>query len=285
MRFIFLLLLSCNLYAFAITDDHGVVIHPQKSFQRVISLAPDITEILFAIGAEKKLIGVIHGSDYPSQAKQIPEVGSYTGLDLERIIALKPDLIITWHQGFYRQLSVLKKLGIPIYTTEPKRLEDIARTITNLGLLTHSQKKANALAQKFLIRLNETRDKYQHRPAVTVFFQIGAYSLLTINKSSWINQVIEICGGRNIFAETTSLVPEISWESMIRANPQVIITDATQASWKKRWQRWPNLLAVKNHLLFSIPPDCIDRAGPRLLQGLGLMCSYLDKARTSYKRV
>jgi len=258
-------------------DDTGQLIHLTQPATRIISLAPDSTENLFAIGAEKKIIGVISGSDYPAAAKEIPIIGSYMGLDLERIIALHPDLIVTWGHLFSRQLDALKKMAIPIYTVEPKKLEDIPRTLKNLGCLTGNEKTANQVADNFSKQLLVLSKQYAHEKKVTVFYQIGADSLITINKESWINEVISLCGGQNIFANVKTLAPEIDWESLIVADPQVIISDAINLDWRNYWQRWPQLTAVKKQALFSINPDLIDRASPRLLQGAAQMCKLINK--------
>lgn len=232
--------------ACTVTDDAGRLLHLNKPAQRIISLAPDLTEILFVIGAGKQTTGVMSGSDYPAAAKQITSVGSYSGIDLERIISLHPDLIVTWSNSFSRQLVTLQKLSIPVYRAEPRKLEDIPRTIKNLGCLAGTSHIANQAAQHFSRRLTELRQRYAAQKPVTVFYQIGSYSLITINKDSWINQAIELCGGRNIFAAATSIAPEVSWEAVVTMNPDVIISDATQSNWRQRWQAWRTMSAVQS---------------------------------------
>lgn len=268
-------------FAENVIDDNGVRLDCTKPAQRVISLAPDLTEILFAIGASSKLVGVIKGSDFPKEANKIPLVGSYTGIDLERIIQLHPDLIVTWSDNFKRQLNVLRKFKIPIYTNRPRRLEDIPRTLENLGCLLGQRKAAHQSAEIYSSQLEQIKLQYRSKKSLKVFYQMGSYSLFTINKESWINQAIEFCGGKNIFAEAKMIVPEISWEALLSANPQVILSDTSDKHWKKRWQKWQQIPAVKNNYLFSIPADWIDRAGPRLIQGVDLICHYLDEARLS----
>lgn len=276
--FVFLILV-CLALACEVTDDSGQLIRLQTHAQRIISLAPDITENLFAIGAGDQLVGVISGSDYPTPAKNILPVGSYLGLDIEKILALKPHLIVSWGTNFSKQLQLLKNWGIPIYITNPRRLEDIPRTLINLGCLSGHELKASAVAESYLQRLKDLSARYQSQQQVSVFYQIGSYSLLTINKTSWINQVIQLCGGINIFAHTHSLVSEVGWEAVLAANPQVIVSDATQADWQMRWQAWPQLSAVKNHFFLKIHPDLIDRASPRLLDGARQLCAYLQMVR------
>lgn len=282
-RYILAALWLFTTSAYAVVDDIGENISLAKGATRVISLAPDITEILFSIGAGKQIVGVVSASDYPLAAKKIPRVGSYSGIDLERIAALHPDLIVTWSHTFTRQLAPLKKLGIAIYTTEPHRLEDIPRTMLALGDLTNNVKTAQQQAQKFEKDLTNLRLQYRDAHPVSVFYQIGDYGLLTINKASWINQAIALCGGKNIFAEANLSVPEVDLEAVIKANPEVILTDAESKNWHKKWGAWPEMRATKHQFLFALDPDLIDRAGPRLLLGAAKICHFLQMARAQYK--
>jgi iron complex transport system substrate-binding protein len=222
---------------------------------------------------------VISGSDYPLAAQRIAKVGSYTGIDLEKTLSLHPDLIVTWGNVFFRQTRIFEKLGIPVYTIQTQHLEDIPRTIKNIGCLTGSYKEANQAAEKFSKQLLDLQKKYQRKKPVTVFYQIGDYSLITINKTSWINQAIMFCGGRNIFANIKTASAEVNWESIVIANPQVVISDATNRHWRNRWQHWSQIKAVKEKQLYAIAPNFIDRAGPRLLLGVAQVCEDLELAR------
>src|SRR5262249_22264393 len=159
-----------------------------------------------------------------------------------------------------------KKLGIPIYTTKPQHLEDIPHSMKNLGCLMNLNARANQAATQYSARLHALYRRYHAQKKLSVFYQLGSYALMTVNKDSWINEVITLCGGANIFAEAKTITPEIGWEAVIAANPQVIITDATQADWKKRWQAWPQLTAIQHNFMFALNPDLIDRASPRLLE-------------------
>jgi iron complex transport system substrate-binding protein len=243
--------------------------------QRVISLAPDLTETLFAIGAGASVVGVVSGSDYPSAVKHVTVVGSYSGLDLEKIMALRPDLIVAWGGLFSRQLSVLKALGIPVYASNPQRLEDQAVIMRQLGHLTGNDKRANEQALVYLQRLAQLRQAYQGVKRRTVFYQIGAYSLVTINKDSWISQIISLCGGDNVFANAVTIAPTVSWEAVVAADPQVIMSDTMQTDWKKRWQAWSSMTAVKRHNMVTVEADLIERLSPRVLDGALQLCKQL----------
>ncbi len=276
-----LLLAGQLVYAGAcdVSDDQGQLLQLPHPAKRVISLAPDITEILFAIDAGKQVVGVIQGSDYPEVATSKPIVGSYQGLDLEKIVSLHPDLIVAWHHTFMRELTALQQLGIPVYITHPVNLIDVARTMRHLGCLLDKVSAANRASATFQQRLAVLYATYDSQTPVRVFYQIGAYSLLTINGDSWISQAIRACGGRNVFASAHSITPEVSWEAVVVANPQVIITDTTQPSWRERWQAWPRIAAVQQQMLFNINPDLLDRAGPRLVEGVAQLCTAIAKAR------
>lgn len=270
----FLLLVSSysTSHAMDVYDETGQKISLHRHPQRIISLAPDISELLFAIGAGPQIVGVIDGSDYPPELHKIPLVGSYQGLDLERIIRLKPDLIVTWDHLFARQLSVLKKLGIAVYATRPKHLGDIAYSMRKLALLTGHQRQGEMLANVFSKRLKLLTDQKPVSKKIRVFYQLGPYGTTTINRESWINEAISLCGGENIFANSKFSAPRVSLEAVVVANPQVIISGAKNDNWKQIWSEWPSVNAVHNHKLISIDSDLLERAGPRLMDGVELLC-------------
>lgn len=272
------LLVNTAQAAVSVRDDEHQLITLEKPAKRIVSLAPDVTEILFAIGAGANVVGVISGSDYPAAAKRLPVVGSYAGIDKERLLNLHPDLIITWSHTFDRALVTLKRMGIPVYVTEPHHLQDVAQTMRQLSVLTGHEKQGEQAANDYLAALLQLKKDYQATQPVSVFYQIGDYSLFTVNQSSWISEAITLCGGRNVFANAHAAAPEVSWEAIVIANPQVIVSDSTQTNWRKRWTAWPNIAAVKQGRLFSIEPDLLERASPRLLLGVKRLCEALQKS-------
>lgn len=260
------------VYACDVTDDTGQIIHLDHPARRVIALSPDLTETVFAIGGGSQLIGVIHGSDYPLAAKRITQVGAYSGLDLERIAALQPDLIVTWGAYFSRQLNVFKKSEVPIYVSNPRHIEDVPRLMRQLGCLLGTEKSAEKSARKFEARIHQLRQQYGQRKPLRVFYQIGFPALITINHDSWINEVITLCGGRNVFSDARMIAPEVGWEAVIQADPQVVLSDASESDWKKNWQKWSSISAVKTQSLYRVDPDWLERAGPRLADGAAQVC-------------
>jgi iron complex transport system substrate-binding protein len=249
-----------------------------KPAQRIISLAPNITEILFSIGAGNQVVGVVTGCDYPLAARKVRCIGSKRQLDFKQIKAMHPDLIITWKDTYPSQRMGLEKLNIPIYTTNPRQIEDIPMMMKNLGCLAGRVKTALEVANHFSSALEKIRKQHEHKKPLTVFFQVGAYSLVTINKHSWINQLITVCGGRNVFAEMEMDTPDVDLASIAIANPEVIIDVKGQFS-KEHWKTLNDLPAVKNNRLFTIDPDLIERPGPRLLEGVKKICKLLQTAR------
>jgi iron complex transport system substrate-binding protein len=244
---------------------------------------------LYAAGAGAYIVGTTSYSDYPPAARQIPRIGDHSGLDLEAILGLQPDLIIAWPSGNPQaQLQKLQTLGLTIYNAEPQRLEDIPRTIEQLGLLSGTTTQAASSAADFRQRLQGLRQHYQGLTPVRVFFQIWEQPLLTINGQHLINDVIELCGGHNIFAGSPLLTPQISIEAVLLANPEAIITSSNdntsgQPASLQHWHTWENLDASRNGHLYGIDPAQISRHTPRILTGAQLLCEDLQQVRRQTK--
>ncbi|MCX4159863.1 MULTISPECIES: cobalamin-binding protein [Paraburkholderia] len=274
--------------AIAVTDDSGATVTLAAPAQRVISLAPHVTELLYAAGGGAKLVGAVTYSDYPPEAKQLPRVGDNKALDLERIVALKPDLIVVWRHGNAQaQLERLRELHIPLFFSEPKHLDDIASTLTKLGVLLDTQQTADAAATAFRQRIAQLRTRYATRPPVSVFYQVWDKPLMTLNGTHMISDVIALCGGRNVFAQLEPLVPTVSTEAVLAANPEAIVTASQGAtapdhplSQLDTWRAWPALTAVARNNLFAIDGDLINRPAPRIAQGAAQLCEDLDTARS-----
>lgn len=275
---IILLILNCSAYAITVIDDAGQSIVLSRPAKRIISLAPDLTEIIFAAGAGEKIVGIVQGSTYPPAVKTKPIVASYNSVDLEHVLQLQPDLIVAWSEGTLTQR--LKKLGIPIYLSHQKKVIDIVETIKRFGQLAGTEKTANQAAAIFLKKYRQLKHHYSQQKKVTVFYQVWSQPLVTIAKNSWIQDVIELCGGENIFSHFTIAAPVVNVESVVVANPQVIFATTGQANWQKQWQVFSNMIAVKNKHLFSIEADKMERAGPRLLDGAEEICERIANART-----
>jgi iron complex transport system substrate-binding protein len=273
--------------AITVTDDSGRKLTLERPAQRIISLTPHMTELLFAAGAGERIVGTVEYSNYPAAAERIPRIGDSAQLDLERIVSLKPDLIVVWKNGnAQRQLDKLLRLGVPVFYNEPRRLADIARAIEQLGRLAGTQTVATPAASAFVARAVELERRHAGRPPVTVFFQIWDKPLLTINADHLISDVIRLCGGRNVFAGLMHLTPEISTEAVLVANPEAIagVTgEAGQAQALEPWKKWPRVTAVARRNLFFIHSDLISRNTPRVLDGAEQLCAHLEVARARRK--
>lgn len=281
--------LVAPLYALAagaeirLIDDFGRPVVLERPARRIVSLAPHVTELLFAAGAGERIVGAVDYSDYPAAARRIPRVGNNHQLDLERIVTLKPDLIVVWlHGNAQRQLDKLLQLGIPVFYNEPHRLGDIARAIEQMGELAGTATVARRAADDFTAQATALRTRYAGRPIVRVFYQIWEKPLMTVNGDHLISDVIRLCGGQNVFADLAPLVPTISTEAVLEANPEAIgtaIIDGSAQNGLGAWKKWPRLTAAARDNFFYIPTDFISRHAPRILEGTRLMCEALDGAR------
>ncbi|SAL19717.1 vitamin B12 transport protein [Caballeronia arvi] len=274
-------------HAITVTDDSGASVTLAKPAERIVSLAPHVTELLFAADGGARIVGAVTYSDYPKEAQAIPRVGDNKALDLERIVALHPDLIVVWRHGnAARQMDRLEALGVPIYFSEPKHLDDIAASIDKLGALLGTQTTARTNADAFMRDIARLRARYSQRPPVSVFYQVWDDPLMTLNRDNVFDEVIGLCGGVNVFAAEKPRVPTISTEAVLAANPEAIVT-ATPGATKPdralpaldRWKRWPSLTAVSRGNLFGIDGDLINRPTPRLALGAAELCRDLDAAR------
>jgi iron complex transport system substrate-binding protein len=274
--------------AITVSDDAGAIVTLAAPAKRVISLAPHVTELIYAAGGGTKLVGTVSYSDYPPAAKQVPRVGDNRALDLERIVALKPDLIVVWRHGnAQQQLDMLRQLHIPLFVSEPHKLDDVATNLTRLGTLLGTPQIANATASAYRADIARLRATYAARPTVSVFYQVWDHPLITLNGAHMVSDVISLCGGHNVFARLTALAPTVSAEAVLAANPEAIVTASAGATAADKplpglapWRKWPNLTAVARNNLFAIDGDLINRPAPRLAQGAAQLCEDLRIARS-----
>ncbi|HEY9050886.1 MAG TPA: cobalamin-binding protein [Gammaproteobacteria bacterium] len=277
-----MLFISCSYADIRVMDDVGRTIVLEKPAQRIISLAPHATELIYVAGGEKQIVAAVDFSDYPQQAKQLPRVGSYEKLDIEAILALQPDLVIAWQSGNpAEQFNQLIQLGVNVFITEARSFEDIADNIRKFGQLLDTRQIANQQANDYLQQLMQLRQDYQGRAQVRVFYQVWNDPLFTVNGKHLINKVIELCGGVNVFSDLAVLAPRISVESVIEKNPDVIIAGLNEErhDWLGSWQKWHGMKAVKNGHVYGVNADLIVRHTPRILQGARQVCEAIDKVR------
>lgn len=272
-----------------VIDDGKRTVNLTQPAKRIISLAPHVTELIFAAGAGHLLIGVSEYSDYPEAAKHITSVGNIFALDLERLLALKPDLVIIWGTGNAKQLTKkLRENKVTVFESEPHNFEDIASSIEQIAKLSGTESVGVANAKQFRDRLQNLTSTYRLKDKekpISVFHQMVQSPLMTINQEHFISKMIDLCGGRNVFAELKDISSTISVEALLAANPELIFSsgkDNTQL--RKNWEDFPNLQAVKKHNLYSIQGDWLHRAGPRVLDATEQLCKNIAETRKKTQR-
>jgi iron complex transport system substrate-binding protein len=271
--------------AITVRDDDGNVVTLQKPAQRVIAMAPHVTELLFAAGGGDKIVGAVNYSDYPEEAKQIPRVGDNRQVDMERVLAMKPDLIVVWmHGSSERQIDQLRKLGIPLFHSEPKKLDNIADNLEAMGRLLGTEAVAGAAAKELRTKLAALRAQYASRPPVKVFYQVWDKPLYTLNGEHIVSDSLKVCGGVNIFADQKVTAPVVSVEAVLQADPEAVFATAEKDyGGVNLWRPYGMLKATKNGNLFTVNGNLLNRAGPRMIAGTAVLCEKLEEARQHRK--
>jgi iron complex transport system substrate-binding protein len=281
---VFALAASCARAEVAAVDDTGAALTLARPAARIVSLAPHATELLFALGAGSAIVGTVDTSDFPPAARTIPRVGDARALDLERIVLLAPDLVVTWPWTAPAQVEALRARGIAVFTTRPATIDGIARDLERLGALTGRAPAASRAAAAFRARLADLRARHRGAPRVRVFYEIWDEPLYTVGGGHLITQALDACGGDNVFAALTLPAPAVDVEAVLAASPDAIIAGAeggARPAWLDRWRRWPTLPAVANGRLYAIDADLLHRPGPRFLEGVEALCAAVDAARDS----
>lgn len=266
-----------------VQDDAGEWFEFEQPLTRVVSLIPHGSELLFAAGGGDALVGAVEYSDYPEAALAVPRVGGYSGIHIEHVIALKPQLILVWPEGNQRrELEQLKRLGYRLFVSGPQTYDDIARNIERLGELTGHRETASQVANDLRERVQLLRERYQQQTPLTVFYQVWHQPLMTQNGNTFISQAISLCGGINVYADLPMQSPQISLESVLLANPDVIVASGmgeSRPDWLDDWRRYGQLKAVRSESLYHIHPDLFHRPTPRFLLGTEQLCSALQQTR------
>lgn len=249
---------------------------------RIVSLAPNLTELAFDAGAGQQIVGVDEYSDHPDAARRIPRVGNAFRVDFERVIAFKPDVILVWDSGTSQQvIDQLRSVKLHVVEIATYKLSDVARAVRQIGLLAGTEKIADQAADHYEQALNELRERYRSRTPISVFLEVNDQPLYTVNGKQIMSQAIELCGGRNIFADLSELAPAVGIEAVLAANPDVILSiDDTVPKPREHWQQWKQLQAIRHDNVFAMPADDLARPTLRLTHGIEVLCEALDKARS-----
>lgn len=263
------------LYLLCSTD---VQAQPAK---RIIALSPHAVEMLYAIGAGDTIVAATDYADYPEAAKKIPRIGGYYGIQMERVMELNPDLIVVWDSGNKAEdINQLKTLGFNLYGSDPKTLEGVAKELEELGQLTGHVEEASKAAAVYRAELIRLRVENAKKSEPKVFYQLWLTPLMTVSKNSWIQQIISVCHGQNVFYDAASDYPQVSLENVLLTLPEVILQSEEEGNVKGvDWRQWPEIPAVKKQHIYQLNDDLLHRATPRALLGVQALCDALDKAR------
>jgi len=248
---------------------------------RIVSLAPNLTELAYAAGAGGTLVGTVEYSDFPAAARALPRVGDAWRVDPERVLALRPDLVLAWPSGTPGgTVTRLESLGLRVVSIPTYRLADVATALRTIGRIAGTSAVAEASAAAFDAGIRRLRAEHAGVPRVSVFVEIDDEPLYTVNGKHVISEVVELCGGRNVFAELPQLAPPVALEAVLARDPQVILSaDDTIADPQALWRRWTGLAAVRDGAIYPMSSDTLTRATPRLADGARQVCAALDDAR------
>lgn len=268
----------------SVQDDTGATVTLPRAARRIVALSPHVVENLYAVGAGAQIVGAVEFSDHPPAARAIPRVGAYERFDLERIVALAPDLVIGWASGSNRaQLGQLQAMGLPVYRSQPDAFDDVAGELVRFGVLSGNAAGGEAAAAGYRSRAATLRARFGSRPRVRVFYQIWDVPLMTVGRRQIISSAIALCGGENVFGELETMAPQVSVEAVLAADPEALVAGGmgeVRRDWLENWRRWRQLVAVQRDNLFFVPAELLQRHTPRLLDGAEMLCAHLDVART-----
>lgn len=275
------LLLAAALVAFAActqTEDPEAAKGPA---QRIVSLAPNLTELVYVVGAGEQLVGVSAWSDYPKAVLDLPVMGDAFTVDQEQLALAKPDLLLVWESGTPTHVAdELRDMGYNVVAVRTRSLDDVATAMLEIGDLTGHPAEAAEAAAEYRRELQALRDRHEQAAPIRVFYQVAARPLYTVNNEHYISELITVCGGRNIFADLSELAPTVDVEAVVDRDPEVMLasTDAGDDAFVE-WERWPEMAANRYGNHYLLPADEIGRATNRVIIAGHAMCLALQQAR------
>jgi len=273
---LFLVLLYCpfKLGAATFIDSLGRKVVVEFPPRRIVALAPSITEIIYFLGLGDTLVGVTRFSYFPEEAREKPRVGTYTDINVEKVVTLDPDLVIATADGNRREeVEMLAEAGIPVYVVNPRRIHQVLEAIESIGNVCGIAPSARELVSSLRKRIQNVKEAVRGRGRPLVFLVINTKPLMSVNRSTTHHDVIELAGGRNLAEDQPVTYPRLSLEEVIRRAPEVIVISSMERGWeheraRRQWFRWTAIPAVRNGRVYAINSDLIDRAAPRVVKGL-----------------
>ena len=249
--------------------------------KRIIALSPHAVEMLYAVGAGQNIVATTDYADYPEAAKAIPRIGGYYGIQMEQVIALNPDLVVVWGSGNKAEdIAQITQLGFKVYNSDPKNLAAVATELEELGKLTGHDVQAKQVAQQYLQALERLTKENAAKSAPKVFYQLWSNPLMTVSKNSWIQQIIDVCHGENVFYDAAGDYPQVSLENVLLTSPEIILQSQDEGNVHGLdWAKWSEIPAVKQQHIYQLNADLLHRASPRALLGVKALCAALDNAR------
>ena len=250
---------------------------------RVVTLAPNLAELMFAADAGDQLVGVSAYTDFPPAAAKLPVIGDAFAIDQEQLLLLKPDVLLAWDEGTPRHmLDQLRGAGYRVEVIGTSGLEDVAEALERIGDLTGNSQQAKQAAQHYRQQIAALREHYEDTDTVSVFYQISSRPLFTVNGSHYISELLELCGGQNIFSDLNELAPMVDVEAVLSRNPEAMLAakDATEEAFDD-WNNWPGMAANRYGNRFFMPAAEIGRATPRLVAAGEAVCEALKIARVN----
>ncbi len=268
---------------FSVTDTTGQELRFDRPAARVVTLSPHATELVYAVGGGQTLVGTVEFSNFPEAASQIPRIGTYERIDYERLLLLRPDVVIGWATGNPATiLERVRQLKIPLYLSEPDGLAGIADDLRSIGKMLGRAEAGAQAAAAYRARLARLKQDNAGRREVSVFYQIWDKPLMTVNGAHLVSEVLSLCGGRNVFAGLDSLAPQVGVESVLKSDPEAIVVSGSgyeNPAWLEFWRQWPALRAVAADNFIRANPDYMNRHTPRILDGAEFMCRELERIR------
>ena len=248
---------------------------PLTAATRVVSLAPSLSEIVVELHAADLLVGVLDGGERPPALAQVPSVGRYGQIDMERLLSLKPDLLLLWPDSVpAAQRDQLKRLGIPTYSAEPHGIDELIEQIEAIGVQLGRAEQGRVRAQQLRSQLQALRERYHREQPLQVFYQVWDKPLYTVGGGQIVSDALTVCGARNVFAELKVPAPQVNLESVLLRNPQVIL--APDQAQLDAWKAWPQVNAVRDGRLLQVPDKGLERPSGQMIDATAQLCRLLE---------